>query len=115
MNGCAGERGIGVGVVLGKQYRGSSRGVREGKWETWVWFSTFLSALRRRCGNVENSRWWRVFQGAVGRVENLQLVFQAFHGPGISTALCLMGPSELRVAAVGWRPPPPLTATDVTR
>jgi hypothetical protein len=27
------------------------------------------------------------FQGAVGRVENLGLVFQAFHGPGISTAL----------------------------
>ena len=27
------------------------------------------------------------FQGAVGRVENLGLVFQAFHGTGISTAL----------------------------
>ncbi len=28
------------------------------------------------------------FQGAVGRVENLGLVFQAFHGTDISTALC---------------------------
>jgi hypothetical protein len=28
------------------------------------------------------------FQGAVGRVENLVLVFQAFHGAVISTALC---------------------------
>jgi hypothetical protein len=27
------------------------------------------------------------FQGAVGRVENLGLVFQAFHGTVISTAL----------------------------
>jgi hypothetical protein len=27
------------------------------------------------------------FQGAVGRVENLGLVFQAFHGADISTAL----------------------------
>ena len=27
------------------------------------------------------------FQGAVGRVENLGLVFQAFHGTDISTAL----------------------------
>jgi hypothetical protein len=27
------------------------------------------------------------FQGAVGRVENLGLVFQAFHRPVISTAL----------------------------
>jgi len=27
------------------------------------------------------------FQGAVGRVENLGLVFQAFHRPDISTAL----------------------------
>ena len=31
----------------------------------------------------------RDFQGAVGRVENLGLVFQAFHGTGISTALFL--------------------------
>ena len=30
------------------------------------------------------------FQGAVGRVENLGLVFQAFHGPVISTALFVL-------------------------
>jgi hypothetical protein len=29
------------------------------------------------------------FQGAVGRVENLELVFQAFHGTVICTALFL--------------------------
>ncbi len=60
--------------------------MREGKWETWAWLSTFLSAPRPRCRNVENSRRARVFQGAVGRVENLRLVSQAFHRPGISTA-----------------------------
>lgn len=87
-----GERGIGFGFVLGRDYRGSSRGVRVGKWETWVWFSSFPSALRRRCGNVGNSRCRRVFQGAVGRVENLRSVFQAFHGPGISTVLSLVAP-----------------------
>ena len=30
------------------------------------------------------------FQGAVGRVENLGLVFQAFHRPDISTALLFL-------------------------
>ena len=35
----------------------------------------------------ESCRCWRDFQGAAGRVENLGLVFQAFHGTAISTAL----------------------------
>jgi hypothetical protein len=35
----------------------------------------------------ESRRCWRDFQGAVGRVENPELVFQAFHGTVISTAL----------------------------
>ena len=37
-------------------------------------------------GNVGISRFLRDFQGAVESVENLFLVFHAFHGPGISTA-----------------------------
>src|SRR6184192_1346902 len=41
-------------------------------------------AARLSCGNVGISRGWRDFQGAVGRVENLSLVFHSFHGPGIS-------------------------------
>lgn len=62
---------------------------RVGKWETCFWFSTFPSGAKPGCGNVEISRCWRDFQGAVGRVGNLFLVFHAFHGPGISTALLL--------------------------
>jgi len=38
-------------------------------------------------GNVGISRFLRDFQVAVERVGNLSLVFHAFHGPGISTAL----------------------------
>lgn len=60
---------------------------RVGKWETCFWFSTFPSGAKPGCGNVEISRCWRDFQGAVGRVGNLLLVFHAFHGPVISTAL----------------------------
>jgi hypothetical protein len=62
---------------------------RVGKWETCFWFSTFPSGAKPGCGNVGISRRWRDFQGAVGRVGNLLLVFHAFHGPGISTALLL--------------------------
>ena len=67
------------------------RGSRVGKWETWFRFSTFPYAARLSCGNVEISRGWRDFQGAVGRVGNLVLVFHSFHRPGISTALLLLG------------------------
>ena len=42
---------------------------------------------RRGGGNVGISPLLRDFQGAVGSGENLGLVFHAFHGPGISTAL----------------------------
>jgi len=40
---------------------------------------------RRADGNVPIPLGLRDWQGAVGRVENLILVFQAFHGPGISS------------------------------
>jgi hypothetical protein len=38
-------------------------------------------------GNVEIRRGWPDFQGTVERGGNLGLVFHAFHGPAISTAL----------------------------
>jgi len=63
-----------------------SRGSRGEPWETWFWFSTVPRASRASCGNVEISRRWRDFQGAVGKVENLLLVFHAFHRSVISTA-----------------------------
>src|SRR5438445_498619 len=43
------------------------------------------------------------FQGAVGRVENLSLVFHSFHGPGISTALFLPGSIRHRTVHLGPR------------
>ncbi len=47
------------------------------------------------------------FQGAVGRVENLVLVFQAFHGTVISTALCFSWLIRFRpgfpLAGSSWR------------
>ena len=46
-----------------------------------------LGTNRRNCGNVGISPPLRDFQGAVGRVENLILVFQAFHRAVISTVL----------------------------
>lgn len=58
-----------------------------GKWETVFWFSTFPCDARRGGGNVKISRCLRDFQGTVGRVENLGLVFHSSHGPGISTAV----------------------------
>src|SRR6266436_9414936 len=59
----------------------------EGKWETGLWFSSFPRSASRGGGNVGISRCRRDFQGTVGRVGNLGLVFHSFHGPGISTAL----------------------------
>src|SRR6266581_7728521 len=56
------------------------------KWETGFWFSTFQGGARPGGGNVKIPLVLRDFQGAVGSVENLGLVFHAFHGPGISTA-----------------------------
>ena len=63
-----------------------------GKWETRFWFSTFPSGAKLGCGNVGISRSLRDFQGAVGSVGKLPLLFHAFHGPVISTALFLLPP-----------------------
>src|SRR5439155_7425230 len=57
------------------------------KWETAFRFSTFPCGTCPGGGNVKIPRVLRDFQGAVGSVENLGLVFHAFHGPSISTAL----------------------------
>src|SRR5207249_4586829 len=51
----------------------------------------------------EISRGWRDFQGAVGRVENLGLVFHSFHGPGISTALLRLNSIRRRTVPLGPR------------
>jgi len=56
------------------------------KWETDFGFSTFPGGARPGGGNVKIPPVLRDFQGAVGSVENLGLVFHAFHGTGISTA-----------------------------
>jgi hypothetical protein len=47
----------------------------------------FSMAAKPGGGNVGISRFLRDFQGTVESVENPPLVFHAFHGPGISTAL----------------------------
>lgn len=47
----------------------------------------FPIAAKPGGGNVEISRFLRDFQGTVERVGKLFLLFHAFHGPGISTAL----------------------------
>src|SRR5579863_2612102 len=70
-----------------KKKRCRRRVRRVGKWETAVWFSTFPCGVRLGGGNVEISPGLRDFQGAVESVGNLPLVFHAFHGPAISTAL----------------------------
>ena len=79
------------------------------KWETWFWFSTFPSHLCGSGGNVEISRRWRDFQGAVERVEILLLDFRAFHRSGISTArlmlpLCAVVSFDGNRPATGDRP-----------
>ena len=47
-----------------------------------------------------NSLGLRVFQGAVGTVENLGLVFHRFHGPVFSTALGLWLPDWLTIRRI---------------
>src|ERR1035441_6370374 len=60
---------------------------RVGKGETGFWFPPFPSGAKPGRGNVGISRCWRDFQGPVGRVGNLVLVFplspgaRHFHGP----------------------------------
>ena len=63
-----------------------------GKWETCFWFSTFPSGAKLGCGNVGIAGSLRDFQGAVVSVGKLPLLFHAFHGPVISTALFLSPP-----------------------
>src|ERR1035441_1005215 len=67
--------------------KGRRREPRVGKWETWFWFSTSPSGAKPGGGNVGISRCWRDFQGPVGSVGNLLLVFHSSHGPAISTTL----------------------------
>lgn len=67
--------------------KGRRREPRVGKWETWFWFSTSPSGAKPGGGNVGISRCWRDFQGPVGSVGNLLLVFHSPHGPAISTAI----------------------------
>src|ERR1035441_3335299 len=55
--------------------KGRRREPRVGKWETWFWFSTSPSGAKPGGGNVGISRCWRDFQGPVGSVGNLLLVF----------------------------------------
>ena len=74
------------GFGVGREDRRRHRVHRVEKWETCFWFSTFPPGARPGGGNVEIPPFLRDFQGAVGSVENLPLVFHASHGPGISTA-----------------------------
>src|ERR1017187_5143471 len=60
---------------------------RVGKGETGFWFPTFPSGAKPGGGNVGILRCWRDFQGPVGSVGNLLLVFHSPHGPAISTAI----------------------------
>ena len=69
------------------------------KWETGFGFSTFPGGARLGGGNVKIPPVLRDFQGAVGSVENLGLVFHASHGAGISTAL----PAPLSERRRKWR------------
>lgn len=57
-------------------------------------FSGPVDRNRRSCGNVGISPPLRDFQGAVGRVGNLSLVFHAIHSSVISTALRRSAPQS---------------------
>ena len=63
------------------------------------------SPVRWECGNRPVGD----FQGAAGNVGNRCLVFQVFHGPGISTALCSLSGAVF----IGW--PHPETAAVLVR
>lgn len=79
-----------LSLVLGLEREPSSSSrAPGGKVGTVVWVSTFPGGARPGGGNVKIPPVLRDFQEAVGSVENLGLVFHAFHGPGISTALRL--------------------------
>jgi hypothetical protein len=70
--------------LKGNRHRHRVRRVE--KWETGFGFSTFPGGARPGGGNVKIPAVLRDFHGAVGSLENLGLVSQAFHGTGISTA-----------------------------
>ena len=72
---------------FGMREQASSSRAAVGKWETCFLVFHFSMAAKPGCGNVEISRCLRDFQGAVERVGKPLLLFYAFHGPGISTAL----------------------------
>jgi len=65
-------------------------------------FPLFQARLAGAVGMWKSRGGWRDFQGAVGRVENLGLVFHSFHGPGISTALFPL--TSIRHRTVHWGP-----------
>ena len=65
---------------------GRRREPRVAQGETRFWFSTAPREAKPGGGNVGISPSWRDFQGPVGRVGNLLLVFHSLHGPAISTA-----------------------------
>src|SRR6202040_3007808 len=60
----------------------------------------FGKRSRRRGGKVGISRGGRDFQGTVGDVENLSLVFDGFHGPVFPTALFRGGLLERTSAGI---------------
>jgi hypothetical protein len=74
------------GFWVQRENRHRHRVCRVEKWETRFGFSTFPGGARPGGGNVKIPPVLRDFQGAVGSVENLGLVFHASHGTGISTA-----------------------------
>ena len=63
---------------------------RERRWKSGkpgFGFPLFQRTRSRSCVNVGIARCVRDFQGAVGRVGKRVLLFHAFHGPGIYTAV----------------------------
>jgi hypothetical protein len=77
---------LSFGFSVHRENRRRRRGHRVGKWKTCLWFSTFPGGARLGGGNVKIPPLLRDFQGAVGIVENLLLVFHDSHRPVVSTA-----------------------------
>src|SRR2546428_9815546 len=75
---------LGFGVGREDRRRHRVHGVK--RWKPCFCFSIFPPGARPGGGNVEIPPFLRDFQGAVGSVEKLPLVFHASHGPGIFTA-----------------------------
>ena len=79
------EHEIGSARPEGERHRRMSR-PRSGRLPFFVFWVYTEDRRRHRGGNVKIPPGVRDFQGALGRVENPDLVFHAFHSPGISTA-----------------------------